>query len=113
MIVGLLDRHDNERWDYWLMLAVWTVPFATVPLGIAGLPASSIPWVAFGARLLWRMHKDAVMRPSTADITDAQRVRIAQLPGDIAPAAAHTPSLATFRRKIEGLVPWARIARGG
>ena len=77
VIVSLLDRDDNERWDYWLMLAVWTVPFATVPLGIAGLPVSSIPLVAFGARLLWRMHKDAVMRPSTAEVTDAQRLRIA------------------------------------
>jgi len=37
------------------MLAVWAVPFLTVPLGIAGLPVSVLPILAFGARVLWRM----------------------------------------------------------
>jgi hypothetical protein len=55
VIIKLIDRRDNTAWDYGLMLAVWAVPFLTVPLGIAGLPVSVLPILAFGARVLWRM----------------------------------------------------------
>jgi hypothetical protein len=55
VMIKLNDRSDNTTWDYALMLAVWTVPFLTVPLGIAGLPVSVLPMLAFGARVLWRM----------------------------------------------------------
>ena len=33
VIIKLMDRGDNNAWDYGLMLAVWAVPFFTVPLG--------------------------------------------------------------------------------
>jgi len=39
--------------DYWLILAVWTVPFLTVPLGMADIPGSCLPIAALGARLVW------------------------------------------------------------
>jgi hypothetical protein len=54
VIVKLMDRTDNETADWVLMLAVWATPLLTVPLGIAGLPLSFLPLLAFGARLLWR-----------------------------------------------------------
>ena len=55
VMIKLMDRSDNTAWDYAFMLAVWAVPFLTVPLGIAGLPVSVLPILAFGARVLWRM----------------------------------------------------------
>jgi alpha-1,2-mannosyltransferase len=57
VIVRLMDRSDNTAWDWAVMLAVWATPFLTVPLGIAGLPLSFLPLLAFGATLLWRMRK--------------------------------------------------------
>jgi hypothetical protein len=57
VVVRLMDRSDNTAWDWAVMLAVWTTPFLTVPLGIAGLPLSFLPLLAFGATLLWRMRK--------------------------------------------------------
>jgi hypothetical protein len=55
VIVKLMDRMDNNAWDHGLMLAVWATPFATVALGIAGLPMSVLPMLGMGARLLWRI----------------------------------------------------------
>jgi alpha-1,2-mannosyltransferase len=55
VIIRLMDRSDNQPLDWVLMLAVWALPFATVPLGIAGLPLSFLPLLAFGLRLLQRM----------------------------------------------------------
>ncbi len=55
VIIKLMDRSDNNAWDYGLMLAVWATPLLTVPLGIAGLPLSFLPMLGLGARLLWRM----------------------------------------------------------
>jgi len=55
--ITLIDRPDNEPLDHWLMLAVWTVPFLTVPLGMAGIPASCLPVAALGGRLLWRLRR--------------------------------------------------------
>lgn len=55
VIIKLMDRSDNNAWDYGLMLAVWATPLLTVPLGIAGLPPSFLPMLGLGARLLWRM----------------------------------------------------------
>lgn len=57
VIVRLMDREDNEQLDYALMLAVWAVPFLTVPLGMAGIPLSFAALFAFGARLAWRLWK--------------------------------------------------------
>jgi alpha-1,2-mannosyltransferase len=57
VIIKLMDRSDNNAWDCGLMLAVWAAPFLAVPLGIAGLPVSCLPLLAFGARLLWRIWK--------------------------------------------------------
>jgi alpha-1,2-mannosyltransferase len=58
VMIMLMDRSDNGPWDYWLMLAVWAVPFLTVPMGISViLPISFLPILAFGIRLLWRLWK--------------------------------------------------------
>jgi hypothetical protein len=58
VVITLMDRSDNGAWDYWLMLAVWAVPFLTVPMGISViLPISFLPILAFGLRLLWRLWK--------------------------------------------------------
>jgi len=42
------------------------VPFLTVPLGMAGIPASCLPVAALGARLLWRLRtaNDILVNPS-------------------------------------------------
>jgi len=61
--ITLIKRADNEPLDYWLMLAVWTVPFLTVPLGMAGIPASCLPVAALGARLIWRLQRSGDNRP--------------------------------------------------
>jgi alpha-1,2-mannosyltransferase len=53
--IRLMRRSDSEAWDYLLMLAVWATPFLTVPSGMAGLPISVLPMLAFGGRLVWRI----------------------------------------------------------
>src|SRR5262249_11001405 len=55
VILKLIQRPDNDAWDYTLMLAVWAVPFLTVPIGMAGIPLSCLPAAALGARLVWRI----------------------------------------------------------
>jgi alpha-1,2-mannosyltransferase len=56
VMIMLMDRSDNEPLDYWLMLAVWAVPFVTVPMGMSVvLPISFLPILAFGVRLFWRL----------------------------------------------------------
>jgi hypothetical protein len=55
--ITLINRTDNEPLDYWLLLAVWTVSFLTVPIGMAGIPASCLPIAAIGGRLLWRLRQ--------------------------------------------------------
>ena len=64
--ITLIKRPDNEPLDHWLMLAVWAVPFLTVPLGMAGIPASCLPVAALGGRLLWRLRRasDNPVNPS-------------------------------------------------
>ena len=39
------------------MLAVWALPFLTVPIGMAGLPVAFLPILAFAGRLIWRIWK--------------------------------------------------------
>jgi uncharacterized membrane protein YccF (DUF307 family) len=50
-----MDRSDNDRWDYALMLVVWVMPFFTIPLGVSHMPLSFAAIFAFGAKLIWRM----------------------------------------------------------
>jgi alpha-1,2-mannosyltransferase len=57
VVIKLMDRADNDAWDYGLMLAVWAVPFLTVPIGMAGLPVAFLPILAFAGRLIWRIWK--------------------------------------------------------
>jgi hypothetical protein len=60
VMIMLMERSDNEPLDYWLMLAVWAVPFLTVPMGMSVLlPISFLPILAFGIRLFWRLWKQA------------------------------------------------------
>ena len=73
VIVKLMDRADNNGCDYALMLAVWIIPFLTVPLGIAGVPISSLPMFAFAIRLLWRMHKLQTAQSTSRDVTHTQQ----------------------------------------
>lgn len=57
-VLGMLIRRaDNESWDYALMLAVWTLPFTTVALGLSGITVSSIVLIAFAARLVWKLRQ--------------------------------------------------------
>jgi alpha-1,2-mannosyltransferase len=64
--ITLIKRPDNEPLDHWLLLAVWTVPLLTVPLGMAGIPASCLPVATLGGRLLWRLRNasDIPVKPS-------------------------------------------------
>jgi hypothetical protein len=56
VMIMLMNRSDNEPLDYWLMLAVWVVPFLTVPMGMSVvLSISFLPILAFGVRLFWRL----------------------------------------------------------
>jgi hypothetical protein len=55
VIVRLMGRGDNDRWDYALMLVVWVMPFFTIPLGVSHMPLSFAAIFAFGAKLIWRM----------------------------------------------------------
>lgn len=57
VVIKLMERTDNDAWDYGLMFAVWAIPFLTVPMGIAVLPFSCLPILAFGAKLVWRLWK--------------------------------------------------------
>jgi alpha-1,2-mannosyltransferase len=57
VIVKLVDRTDNEPWDYRLMLAVWATPVLTVALSMNSIPVSCVPIAALGGRLLWRLWK--------------------------------------------------------
>jgi len=72
VIIKLMDRGDNNAWDYGLMLAVWAVPFLTVPLGMAGIPISCLPILMLGGRLIWRLwvsaesQSDAIRVPQIA-----------------------------------------------
>jgi hypothetical protein len=78
--ITLIGRTDNEAWDYWLLLAVWTVPFLTVPLGMAGIPASCLPVAALGGRLLWRLQRTSRDVPGTLLTGANTGPRIAQVP---------------------------------
>jgi alpha-1,2-mannosyltransferase len=69
LAITLINRTNNEPLDYWLLLAVWTAPFLTVPIGMAGVPASCLPIAALGGRLLWRLRKTSEV-PATAGNTD-------------------------------------------
>jgi hypothetical protein len=53
----LLQRSDNDAWDYALMLAVWALPFITVLMGVGHLPGSFVPILGLMGRLLWRLRR--------------------------------------------------------
>lgn len=57
VMLKLMDRPDNDRWDYALMLAVWALPFATILMGLAGLPGSFLPILGLSGRLVWRIRR--------------------------------------------------------
>ena len=77
--IKLMERSDTDAWDYLLMLAVWATPFMTVPSGMAGLPISVLPMLAFGGRLVWRIWQ-----------AEQQRGGRAQIAAGLAPAAPQT-----------------------
>ena len=53
--VWLMDRNDNRRSDYALMLVLWILPVAVIALAIAPFPGSAIPVLALAGRLFWRL----------------------------------------------------------
>jgi hypothetical protein len=55
--IKLMDRNDNDAWDYGILLAVLAVPFLTVPIGMARLPIAFLPMLALAGRLLWRIRQ--------------------------------------------------------
>jgi hypothetical protein len=57
VMLKLMDRPDNDGLDYALMLAVWVLPFATILIGLAGLPGSFLPILALTGRLAWRIRR--------------------------------------------------------
>jgi hypothetical protein len=65
VIVRLMDRADNDRWDYGLMLLVWVMPFFTIPLGVSHMPLSFAAIFAFGVKLVWRMWTAEHSKPVT------------------------------------------------
>jgi hypothetical protein len=75
VIIMLMERSDNEPLDYWLMLAVWAVPFLTVPMGMSlVLPISFLPILAFGIRLFWRLW----MQEQRLESNDSEPTLLAQ-----------------------------------
>jgi hypothetical protein len=68
VIITLMDRRDNAPLDYALMLLVFATPALTVVMGMTGvMPFSSLPLIAFGARLWWRMAREqTASRPVTS-----------------------------------------------
>jgi alpha-1,2-mannosyltransferase len=64
--IRLMDRADNDGWDYGLLLAVWALPFVTVLMGIASLPGSFLPILALTARLFWRIRRASEAAPANA-----------------------------------------------
>jgi hypothetical protein len=74
--IKLMRRSDSEAWDYLLMLAVWATPFLAVPSGMAGLPISVLPMLAFGGRLVWRISdaERGAGRRGTAALADVAPV---------------------------------------
>jgi hypothetical protein len=77
VIISLLERSDNDFWDYALMLAVWIVPFLTIPLGVAGLPLSSLPIILFAGKLVWRLKQLQQGEPAATTEETEAAVRIA------------------------------------
>ena len=69
--IKLMDRADNDAWDYGIMLAVLAVPFLTVPVGMAGLPISFLPILALACRLLWRIRQADIAEQQTAFAVNA------------------------------------------
>lgn len=57
VMLKLMERPDNDGLDYALMLAVWVLPFATILIGLAGLPGSFLPILGLTGRLAWRIHR--------------------------------------------------------
>jgi len=70
--IKLMERNDNDAWDYGILLAVLAIPFLTVPIGMARLPISFLPMLALAGRLLWRIRqaeserREAVFRVNPA-----------------------------------------------
>lgn len=60
VMLRLMERSDNEPVDYALMLAVWVIPFATIPLGLASVPGSFLPILALTGRLFWRIRSQQI-----------------------------------------------------
>jgi alpha-1,2-mannosyltransferase len=63
VMIRLMERSDNGRWDYALLLAVWALPFVTILMGLAYLPGSFLPILALTARLAWRIRAEASYVP--------------------------------------------------
>jgi hypothetical protein len=60
LFAKLIERSDNDAWDYGLMFAVWTLPATTIVLGLFGIPGSALPLAALAGRLVWRLRMQPV-----------------------------------------------------
>jgi hypothetical protein len=67
VMLKLMQRSDSEPLDDALMLAVWAVPFVTIPMGLAHVPGSFLPILGLTARLAWRIRQAEV--PYAAETT--------------------------------------------
>ena len=66
VLAMLVGRTDNDGWDHALMLALWTLPFTTVALGLNGVTVSSLVLIAFAARLAWKLWRSDEAREGYA-----------------------------------------------
>lgn len=60
IVAMIRDHKASTMKDHRLALAVWTLPVTTILLGLANIPVSSLVLMAFAARLLWRLSREAM-----------------------------------------------------
>ena len=60
IVAHLRERTDGTIWDDILAVAVWILPAAAGPLGLAGVPVSAVVLLAFLVRLVFRLSNDHI-----------------------------------------------------
>jgi alpha-1,2-mannosyltransferase len=80
VVARLRERSNNTAIDHALILAVWTLPLAMMPLGAMHIPVAPAVLAAFAGRLVWRLARGESTHPA----------------GDRAPAVAASPCVAAI-----------------